>query len=154
MILFQFLSKTNSVTFYNVFAETCSLFQIYALKKVRLKKCLEKRFRGTPWGIYFLWITFTVNAIEVLIKYCTNCFLKLINSFDRKLINFLLLLDEPIRFRFRTNWPIGNAQEVKRNLNSYKLINLRKLIDAIFYQHFYCIDSKDYLIVYVDCLVY
>ena len=30
-------------------------------------------------------------------------FLKLINSFDRKLINFLLLLDEPIRFRFRTD---------------------------------------------------
>jgi hypothetical protein len=53
-------------------------------------------------------------------------FLKLINSFDRKLINFLLLLDEPIRFRFRTDLPIGNAQEVKRNLNLYELINLRK----------------------------
>jgi hypothetical protein len=44
----------------------------------------------------------TVDAMEVLIKYCTNSFLKLINSFDRKLINFLLLLDEPIKFRFRT----------------------------------------------------
>jgi hypothetical protein len=73
---------------------------------------------------------------------CTNPFLKLINSFDRKLINFLLLLDEPIRFRFRTDWPIGNAQEVKRNLNSYELINLRKWIHAIFYQHFHCIDSN------------
>jgi hypothetical protein len=69
-------------------------------------------------------------------------FLKLINSFDRKLINFLLLLDEPIRFRFRTDWPIGNAQEAKRNLNSYELINLRKWIHAIFYQHFHCIDSN------------
>jgi hypothetical protein len=66
----------------------------------------------------------------------------LINSFDRKLINFLLLLDEPIRFRFRTDWPIGNAQEVKRNLNLYELINLRKWIHAIFYQHFHCIDSN------------
>jgi predicted transcriptional regulator len=84
----------------------------------------------------------TVDAIEVLIKYCTNSFPQLINSFDRKLINFLLLLDEPIRFRFRTDWPIGNAQEVKRNLNSYELINLRKWIHAIFYQHFHCIDSK------------
>jgi hypothetical protein len=54
----------------------------------------------------------------------------------------LLLLDEPIRFRFRTDWPIGNAQEVKRNLNSYELINLRKWIHRIFYQHFHCIDSN------------
>jgi hypothetical protein len=83
-----------------------------------------------------------LNAMEVLIKYCTNSFLKLINSFDRKLINFLLLLNEPIRFRFRTDWPIGNAQEVKINLNSYELINLRKWIHAIFYQHFHCIDSN------------
>jgi hypothetical protein len=85
---------------------------------------------------------FTVDAMEALIKYCTNSFLKLINSFDRKLINFLLLLNEPIRFRFRNDWPIGNAQEVKRNLNSYELINLRKWIHAIFYQHFHCIDSN------------
>jgi hypothetical protein len=84
----------------------------------------------------------TVDAMEVLIKYCTNSFLKLINSFDRKLINFLLLSNEPIRFRFRTDWPIRNAQEVKRNLNSYELINLRKWILAIFYQHFHCINSK------------
>jgi hypothetical protein len=68
--------------------------------------------------------------------------IKLINSFDRKLINFLLLLDEPIRFRFRTDWPIGNAQEVKINLNSCELINLRKWIHAIFFQHFHCIESK------------
>ena len=72
----------------------------------------------------------------------SRVFLKLINSFDRKLINFLLLLDKPIRFRFRADWPIGNAQEVKINLNSYELINLRKWIHAIFYQHFHCIDSK------------
>jgi hypothetical protein len=70
----------------------------------------------------------------------------LINSFDRKLINFQLLLDEPIRFRFRTDWPIGNAQEVKRNLKSYELINLRKWIHAIFYQHFHCIDSNTSLL--------
>jgi hypothetical protein len=63
-------------------------------------------------------------------------YLGLTNSFDRKLINILLLLNEPIRFRFRTDWPIGNTQEVKRNLNSYELINLRKWIHAIFYQHF------------------
>jgi hypothetical protein len=49
-------------------------------------------------------------------------YLGLTNSFDRKLINFLLLLNEPIRFRFRTDWPIGNAQEVKKNLNSYELV--------------------------------
>jgi hypothetical protein len=30
-------------------------------------------------------------------------YLGLTNSFDRKLINFLLLLNEPIRFRFRTD---------------------------------------------------
>jgi hypothetical protein len=41
-------------------------------------------------------------------------YLGLTNSFDRKLINFLLLLNEPIRFRFRTDLPIGNAQEVKK----------------------------------------
>jgi hypothetical protein len=58
------------------------------------------------------------------------------------LINFLLLLDEPIRFRFRTDWPIGKAQEVKRNLNSHELINFGKWIDAIFYQHPYRTDSK------------
>ena len=31
----------------------------------------------------------TVIAMEVLIKYCINSFLKLTNSFDRNLINFL-----------------------------------------------------------------
>jgi hypothetical protein len=43
----------------------------------------------------------TVDAMEVLIKYCTNSFLKLINSFDRKLIDSLLLLNEPITFQNR-----------------------------------------------------
>ena len=33
--------------------------------------------------------SFTVVAIEVLIKYCINSFPKLTNSFERKLINFL-----------------------------------------------------------------
>ena len=45
----------------------------------------------------------TVDAMEVLIKYCMNSFPQLINSFDRKLINFLLPLDEPFGFRFRTD---------------------------------------------------
>ena len=52
---------------------------------------------------FFARLNVTVDAMEVLIKYCTNSFLKLINSFDRKLINFLSLLNEPIRFRFRTD---------------------------------------------------
>jgi hypothetical protein len=52
-------------------------------------------------------------------------YLGLTNSFDRKLINFLLLLNEPIRVRFRTDLPIGNAQEVKINLNSYELVSPR-----------------------------
>jgi hypothetical protein len=72
-----------------------------------------------------IFMIITVDAMEVLIKYC-------INSFDRKLINFLLLLDGPIRFRFRTVWPIGNAQEVKRNYNSYELIGEHAQIEKRF----------------------
>ena len=34
-------------------------------------------------------ILFTVVAMEVLIKYCINSFPKLMNSFDRKVLNFL-----------------------------------------------------------------
>jgi hypothetical protein len=54
-------------------------------------------------NISYTAISITVDAIEVLINIAPIPFLKLINSFDRKLINFLLLLDEPIRFRFRTD---------------------------------------------------
>jgi hypothetical protein len=89
--------------------------------------------------------------MEVLIKYCTNSFPQ-VDQFIWEKIDQLpvILLDEPIRFRFRTDWPIGKAQEVKRNLNLYELINLGKWIHAIFYQHFHCIDSNCSYWEYID----
>ena len=49
--------------------------------------------------------------MKILLSFQLKCssnidsihYLGLTNSFDRKLINFLLLLNEPIRFRFRTD---------------------------------------------------
>ena len=59
--------------------------------------------------------TFTVVAMEVLIKYCINSFLKLTNSFDRKLINFLqncstsllFVCNWSIRSEGKSNWLSG-----------------------------------------------
>ena len=71
-------------------------------------------------------ICFTVVAMEVLIKYCINSFPKLTNSFDRKLVNFLLncstsllfVCDMSIRFEVKSNWLTGQQE-----LDNRKLIN-------------------------------
>ena len=86
----------------------------------------------------------TVDAMEVLIKYCMNSFPQ---------------VDQFIRFQFLSTscaFPIGQPV-LKRNLIgsfksnrklinflSFELINLRKGIGAIFYQHFHCIDSNSH----------
>jgi hypothetical protein len=86
-----------------------------------------------------------IRGIVAWIAHLLACFLILWGDFTfcawMTLIGhrILLLLDEPIKFRFRTDWPIGKAQEVKRNLNSHELINFGEMnwwFDAIFYQHF------------------
>jgi hypothetical protein len=84
--------------------------------------------------LYFL---LTVDAIEVLIKYCINWFPK-VDQFIRIQISFYFLCV--------SYWSIGSETKSRSNRKlinflSNELINLRKGIGAIFYQHFYCIDS-------------
>ena len=60
-------------------------------------------------------IHFTVIAMEVLIKYFIDSFLKLTNSFGRKFINFfqncstslLFVCDWSIRSEVKSNWLTG-----------------------------------------------
>ena len=59
--------------------------------------------------------SFTVVAMEVLIKHCINSFPKLTNSFDRKLINLfqncstslLFVCDWSILAEVKSNWLTG-----------------------------------------------
>ena len=61
---------------------------------------------------------FTVVAMEVLIKYCINSFLKLMNSLDGKLLNFLqncsasslFACDWSIRPEVKFNWQTGEQE--------------------------------------------
>ena len=85
----------------------------------------------------------TVDAIEVLIKYCINLFPHaFINSYEFKFLftSCAFPIGQPVLKRNL----IGSSRSNRKLINfvSNELINLRKGIGAIFYQHFYCIDSK------------
>ena len=83
--------------------------------------------------IYF----FTVVAMEVLIKYCINSFLKLTNTFDRKFINFLqncsssllFVCDWSIHSEGKSNWQTGEQELDNRKLTNFlsdEFVNLKK----------------------------
>jgi hypothetical protein len=85
---------------------------------------------------------FTVDAMEVLIKYCMNSFPQ---------VDQFILIQISFYFLCVSYWsigsemkPIGSSKSNRKLINflSNELINLRKGIGAIFYQHFHCIDSK------------
>jgi hypothetical protein len=69
-------------------------------------------------------------------------FLKLINSYEFKFLFTSCAF--PISHSFLKRNLIGSSKSNMKLINflSNELINLRKGIGAIFYQHFHCIDSK------------
>ena len=87
----------------------------------------------------------TVDAMEVLIKYCMNSFLKLINSYEFKFLFTSCAF--PIGQLVLKRNLIGSSKSNRKLINflSNELINLRKGIVAIFDQHFHCIDSNDFV---------
>jgi hypothetical protein len=82
----------------------------------------------------------TVDAIEVLIK--SIHFLKLINSYEFKFLFTSCAF--PVGQSVLKRNLIGSSRSNRKLINflSNELINLRKGISAIFYQHFHCIDSN------------
>ena len=87
-------------------------------------------------------ILLTADAMEVLIKYCMIHFLKLINSYEFKFL--FTSCGVPMGQSVLKRNLIGSSKSNRKLINflSNELINLRKGIGAIFYQHFRCIDSK------------
>jgi hypothetical protein len=88
-------------------------------------------------------VTLTVDAMEVLIKYCMNSFPQV----DQFIYKFKFLFTScafPIGQSALKRNLIGSSKSNRKLINflSNELINLRKGIGAIFYQHFHCIDSK------------
>ena len=80
--------------------------------------------------------------MEVLIEYCMNSFPQ-VDQFIRIQISFYFLCF-PIGLSVLKRNLIGLSRSNRKLINflSNELINLRKGIGAIFYQHFHCIDSN------------
>jgi hypothetical protein len=136
--------------------------------KIKLKNCdplerMSMKYRGSPLAVVKKFMTpplsccaksihiihtihifcFTVDAMEVLIKYCMNSFPKLINSYKFKFLFTSCAF--PIGQSVLKRNLIGSSKSNRKLINnilSNELINLRKGIGAIFYQHFHCIDSN------------
>ena len=81
---------------------------------------------------------FTVDAMEVLIKYCMNSFPQ-VEQFIRIQISFYFLCVSYWSIGSETISIIGSSKSNRKLINflSNELINLRKGIGAIFYQHFH-----------------
>jgi hypothetical protein len=84
----------------------------------------------------------TVDAMEVLIKYCMNSFPQ-VDQFIQFKFHFTSCVFPFGQSVLKRNL-IGSSKSNRKLINflSNELINLRKGIGAIFYQHFHCIDSK------------
>ena len=93
----------------NWLARTC-------IMKMRKATCVGAQISKVPTRVTILFINHSALmllyfAMEVLIKYCINSFLKLMNSLDRKLINFLQ--NCPASLLFACHWSMRS--EVKFN---------------------------------------
>jgi hypothetical protein len=94
--------------------------------------------------VLVLLTSITVDAMEVLIKYCMNSFPQVDQIIQYEFKFLFTSCAFPIGQSVLKRNLIGSSKSNRKLINflSNELINLRKGIGAIFYQHFNCIDSS------------